>query len=108
MPEAELSNAPDAELSNATGPNLSGKFWTRRESRPTCAMQDTELEVDSRASCGKLQPRSGRFRYDADGIVIAKLAFAEESCWKGSVVGAVALAELSYSEKFHEGDERPT
>ena len=82
------------------------------------AMRDTALEVDSgsvwsmmvgdsRASCGKLQPRSGMVRYDAGGIFVAKLVPAEESCWKGSEVGAVALAELSYSEEFHEGDERP-
>ena len=63
------------------------------------ALRDTELGGSA---------RTGRFRYDADGIVIAKSAFAEESCSKGSVVGAVALAELSYSEEFHEGDERPT
>jgi len=72
------------------------------------AMRDTALEVDSRASCGKLQPRSGMVRYDADGMVVAKSVPAEESCWKRSVVGAAALAELSYSEEIHEGDERPT
>ncbi len=71
-------------------------------------MRDTALEVDSRAPCGKLQPQSGMLGDDAGGIVVAKSVPAEENCWKGTVVGAVTLAEPSYSEEFHESDERPT
>ncbi len=65
------------------------------------AMRDTALEVDSGGAW------SGMLGDDAGGIVVAKSVPAEENCWKGTVVGAAALAEISYSKEFHEGDERP-
>ena len=98
---AELEEANMHEAEPHDGGVRDSEEWLE-EAGLGIAMQDTALEVDSNSAWSMM------VRYDAGGIFVAKSVPAEESCWKRSVVGAAALAELSYSEEIHEGDERPT